>query len=207
LKRKNPYLFRAKNLATAQEVVQAVVDAFLSSQEEGLFGGFLEGLAIAACAHVFNGVKSTAAGVDLDFTRDGVRYLVAIKSGPNWGNSQQVARLRDNFRTARRILRTNARRAAVECVNGCCYGNERRDADDYMKICGAEFWELVTGEPEFYVDIIQPLGRQVERRDDEFRQAYAAAINQFTQQFIAEYCRPNGEIDWPKIVKLCCKRD
>lgn len=31
LKRKNPYLFRAKNVVTAAELVQGIVDAYLSS--------------------------------------------------------------------------------------------------------------------------------------------------------------------------------
>jgi hypothetical protein len=46
LKRKNPYLFRAKNINSAPELVLLVLDAFLSSSEEGLFGQFLEALAL-----------------------------------------------------------------------------------------------------------------------------------------------------------------
>ena len=42
VKRKNPYLFKAKNVNTASEFVMTILDAFLSSQEEGIFGGFLE---------------------------------------------------------------------------------------------------------------------------------------------------------------------
>ena len=46
LKRKNPYLFKAKNILTAQDLVKTLLDAHLSSQEETIFGDFLEGLAI-----------------------------------------------------------------------------------------------------------------------------------------------------------------
>lgn len=35
LKRKNPYLFRAKNINTASELVSGILDACLSSSEEG----------------------------------------------------------------------------------------------------------------------------------------------------------------------------
>ncbi len=38
LKRKNPYLFRAKNILTAQDLVKVLLDAHLSSQEETIFG-------------------------------------------------------------------------------------------------------------------------------------------------------------------------
>lgn len=45
LKKKNPYLFKAKNIHTAQDLVKPLLDAHLSSQEETIFGDFLEGLA------------------------------------------------------------------------------------------------------------------------------------------------------------------
>ena len=40
VKRKNPYLFKAKNINTAQDFVRIILDAFLSSQEEGILVGF-----------------------------------------------------------------------------------------------------------------------------------------------------------------------
>ncbi len=42
LKRKNPYLFRAKALDTAHDLIKSILDAYLSSQEETLFGSVLE---------------------------------------------------------------------------------------------------------------------------------------------------------------------
>jgi hypothetical protein len=83
LKRKNPYLFKAKNITTAGEMVKVLLDAHLSSQEEGIFGEFLEGLAIFINGKVFNGHKSSTEGIDLEFERDHTVFLVTIKSGPN----------------------------------------------------------------------------------------------------------------------------
>lgn len=107
LQRKNPYLFKVKSLDTAQDLVKSLLDAHLSSQEEGIFGGFLEELAIFICSRVYNGKKSLAEGIDLEFDRDKTRYIVSIKSGPNWGNSRQIARMKDDFKKAKRILGTN----------------------------------------------------------------------------------------------------
>lgn len=45
-KTQNPYLFKAKNITTTGELVKGLHDAHLSSQEEGIFGDFLEGLAV-----------------------------------------------------------------------------------------------------------------------------------------------------------------
>ena len=83
LRRKNPYLYKAKFVTNAPELVHAILDAHLSSQEEAIFGGFLEGLAIFICQRVYSGSKSSAEGIDLEFERNGIRYVVSIKSGPN----------------------------------------------------------------------------------------------------------------------------
>ena len=42
LKRKNPYLFKAKNILTAQDLVKTFLDAHLSSQEETIFTDQIE---------------------------------------------------------------------------------------------------------------------------------------------------------------------
>ena len=38
LERKNPYLFKAKYLLTAEKIIQSLVDAHISSHEETIFG-------------------------------------------------------------------------------------------------------------------------------------------------------------------------
>ena len=75
LKHKNPYLFKVKNITTAGDFIKTVLDAHLSSQEETLFGSFLEGLAIYICNYVYRGSKSSAEGIDLELEKDGQRYL------------------------------------------------------------------------------------------------------------------------------------
>src|ERR1700690_2087927 len=86
LSKKNPYLFKAKYILTAQDIIKSLTDAFISSQEEGIFGNWMEGLAIFINERVYHGRKSGILGIDLEFDLKGVRYIVTIKSGPNWGN-------------------------------------------------------------------------------------------------------------------------
>mgnify|MGYP003436144954 FL=1 len=134
LKKKNPYLFKAKNIQTAAEIVKNITDAFLSSAEESMFGDWLEGLAIYVNHLVYGGKKSAADGIDLEFDKDGVRYIVSIKSCPNWGNSGQIKKLREDFVKAKRILRTGKSNLNVIAVNGCCYGIDNNpDKGDYFK--------------------------------------------------------------------------
>jgi hypothetical protein len=202
LLRKNPYLFKAKNILTSQDLIQNLVDAYLSSQEETMFGTFLEGLAIYVCQIVHNGKKSAAEGIDLEFEKDSIKYIVTVKSGPNWGNSSQIVRMRDNFRKAKRILGTNAKKINVVAVNGCCYGRVNKiDKGEYLKLAGQQFWELISNEKEMYLRFIEPLDYIAKERNDLYIQKYSALLNKFTQQFSNEFC-VNGIIDWKKLVKF-----
>lgn len=202
LKRKNPYLFRAKNILQAQDLVRSLLDAHLSSQEEAIFGEFLEGLAIFICNKVYGGTKSAAEGIDLQFCKGHVLYIVSIKSGPNWGNSRQIAKMKDDFRKAKRVLRSSGAYTNIEAVNGCCYGkDDKPDKGDYQKLCGQLFWEFISGDSSLYIDIIEPLGHEAKKRNDEFQEAYSSIINKFTQQFIDGFCI-NGIINWKKLVEF-----
>lgn len=202
LKRKNPYLFRAKAIDTAEELVKSILDAFLSSQEEAIFGDFLEELARFVCVRAFGGAKSAAEGIDLEFVRNGTRYLVSVKSGPNWGNSQQITRMRDAFKKARKILERD-KALPIAAVNGCCYGHDSSPhKGDYEKLCGQPFWELVSGDPDLYLKIIEPLGHVARETSDEFESEYGRVVRRFTEEFKAAYCNAQGQIDWECLVRF-----
>ena len=203
LARKNPYLFKAKNQDTAHDLVKAVLDAHLSSQEEGIFGGFLEELAVFICGCVYGGKKSSAEGIDLEFEKEGIYYLVSIKSGPNWGNSRQIDRMKDDFKRAKRIRGTNTKGIKAVAVNGCCYGKDNNpDKGDYLKFCGQRFWEFISGDENLYTDIIEPLGHKAKEKNEKFQIEYAKVINKFTLEFSKEYCAPDGSILWNDLVRF-----
>lgn len=206
LKRKNPYLYKAKNVLTADEIIRSIVDAHLSSSEEGIFGDWLEGLAIFINEKVYGGWKSGIPGVDLEFDYEGRRYIVTIKSGPNWGNSSQIKRLKDDFRTAKKTLRTSNSQMNVVAINGCCYGKERNpDKGDYFKYCGQEFWKFISGEEDLFIEIIEPLGYKAKEKNETFMKSYAQMLNKFTKEFTTDYCKESGEINWEKLVKFNSK--
>jgi site-specific DNA-methyltransferase (cytosine-N4-specific) len=115
IKRKNPYLFKAKNIQTAGDLAKYILDAFLSSQEETIFGDLMENLAIHVCNKIFGGRKAEKGkfpSVDLIFKRDEKLYIVGIKSGPNWGNSDQVNIMKRNLEKAKQILKNEAKKEA-----------------------------------------------------------------------------------------------
>jgi len=202
LKKKNPYLFKAKNINDAHDLVKLLLDAHLSSQEETIFGEFLERLAIFVCGRVFDGRKSSAEGIDLEFMRDDALYIVSVKSGPNWGNSGQVKRMVENFRQAKRILRSSNTKANIQAINGCCYGRDNKpDKGDYLKLCGQEFWRFISDSDRLFVEIIEPLDYQAKERTKEFLVEYSRNLNLFTQEFMDVFCI-DGRIDWDKLVRF-----
>lgn len=203
LSKKNPYLFKAKYVLTAQDIIKSLTDAFISSREETIFGDWLEGLAIFVNEKVYRGRKSGIIGIDLEFDKDNTRYIVTIKSGPTWGNSSQIAKLVADFKTAKKTLRTSNSQLNIVAVNGCCYGRDNQpDKGDYFKYCGQKFWEFMSGDTDFYTKIIEPLGHQAKERNDDFMQSYAQMINKFTKEFADTFCKDDGSIDWDKLVRF-----
>lgn len=203
LKRKNPYLFKAKAINAAPELVTLLLDAYLSSSEEGLFGQFLEALAIFVNQMAYDGQKSSAPGIDLEFSRDSTRFIVTIKSGPNWGNSSQHRALRENFRTAARVLRQSRHISHVQAVLGTCYGKAKdTDKGDYLRICGQSFWHFISGEPDLYIDIIEPLGHEARKRNEMFDRERDHVMNRLVREFTTEFCDDSGRIDWPALVQF-----
>lgn len=215
IKRKNPYLFKAKNIQTAGDLVKDILDAFLSSQEETIFGDLLEKLAINVNKSIFNGEKAEEIkfrSIDLIFKRDNKVFIVGIKSGPNWGNADQVNTMRKNLKEAKGILREAGEKSEIVGVNGCIYGKDnvslkkhKSDSElDYLKLCGQKFWELITGDNDFYKKLIQPLDREVKKQDDLFKETYVAKINEMTKDLIELFYTKNN-LDWDKIVEYVSK--
>lgn len=203
LRRKNPYLFKAKALTTSEDIVKVLLDSHLSSNEETIFGDWLEGLAIFTNERAYGGKKSGIAGIDLEFDLGQTRYIVSIKSGPNWGNSRQIAKMKTDFTKAKQTLRTSSSGINVVAVNGCCYGkNDKPDKGEYFKYCGQRFWTFISGDQNLYTDIIEPLGKNARTKNDEFYESYSKVINIFTAEFLRDFCSQDGAIDWHKIVAL-----
>jgi len=200
---KNPYLFKAKHIMTAGELVSGLLEAFLSSSEEKLFGDFLEGLAIYIAEMTCGGHKSSAPGVDLEFINDSIHYIVSVKSGPSWGNSSQQAKLEQDLKNAVARVKQSKRGANVQSVLGICYGKTKtRYLRGYMKVVGQNFWYLISANPQLYTEIIEPIGYRAKEHNESFQGEKSKVINRFTKQFIERFCDTSGAIDWVKLVEF-----
>lgn len=202
LKKKNPYLFKAKNITTASDLIDGLLSAFLSSSEEKLFGDFLEELAIFISSRTCNGHKSVARGIDLEFINSNIHYVVSIKSGPSWGNSSQQRKLEQDLKNAVSRLKQSNLNLNVQPVLGICYGKTKTSfIRGYLKVVGQNFWYLISGDERVYTDIVEPIGFRAKQHNEFFIEEKTRIINFFTQQFLSDFSM-NGKIDWLRLVKF-----
>jgi hypothetical protein len=201
--RKNPYLFKAKNITTASELITDLLDAFLSSSEEKLFGDFLEELAVFISSKTYSGHKSSASGVDLEFFKNNIHYIVSIKSGINWGNSSQHRKLQEDLINAVKRIKQSHHAINVQSVLGICYGKTRTNyLHGYLKVVGQNFWYLISDNKELYKEIIEPIGYRAKEHNYSFRKEKSRVVNKFSKLFLNRFCDENGDIDWYKLVEF-----
>ena len=206
IKKKNPYLFKAKNILLAQDFVLSLLNAHISSSEEELFGTFLEGLAKFIATKTSNVTHVDGYGrfgIDLELIRGGKYLLIQIKSGPNWGNSSQQARQKLSFIEAIAQVRLEqGPDMEIQPILGICYGRTRT-APTYdniaVKVVGQNFWYLISGIESLYLDIIEPLGYKAKEHTEAFEKQKAQVVNKFTAEFMETFCDA-GIINWERII-------
>lgn len=174
--------------------------AYLSSSEETIFGNvFFEPLAIA----VSGGQKAVTEGMDITVDKDNVIYSIAVKSGTAVFNGDARKRQEQNFQSAAKQVQ-QARKAYVPVV-GYGYGRKRiRPGKEkfYWELAGQEFWAWPTGDPDFYLKIVQYMGATPEEYAQRFDEIYNGAENRLLREFTMEYCGAQGFIDWDKLVRF-----
>ena len=155
MKRKNPYLYRAKAMQNAAEIVESVLSAFVSSSEETIFGNcFFEPIAIAASG----GNKALAEGIDIMIQKNDINtiYAVAVKSGPSVFNADSKKRQEQNFMAASKLAQQA--KARYEAYIGYCYGKKKESGRGkpkmYRELAGKQFWAELTGDEDFYIKIM-----------------------------------------------------
>ncbi|WP_061569712.1 PmeII family type II restriction endonuclease [Caldibacillus debilis] len=204
LKRKNPYLFRAIGTQKASEIVESLLTAYMSSSDEGIFGdAFFEPLA----KYVSGGTVAPSEGVDIVMETKTTYTAIAVKSGPSVFNAQSKKRQEEDFRALGNRIRKL--RKQFDPIVGYCYGKKRqkKETAQFRELAGQAFWEELTGDPDFYLKIIQLMKNKPQEHSVEFKKAWDAAINRFTREFVETFCDENGNIDWESLVKFNSGKD
>ena len=201
MRRKNPYLFRAKAMNGASQIVDALLSALVSSSEETIFGNvFFEPIATAAA----QGQKALAEGVDIMVERNDTIYAIAVKSGTSVFNASSRKKQEQNFMAAQKLA-NQAKKRLVPIV-GYGYGRKKPSNKGlpkfYMELAGQDFWTELTGDDEFYLKLIRFMETLPEKYIEDFDTAYQKAANKLVREFTNEFRLEDGSIDWEKLVKF-----
>ena len=203
MKRKNPYLYRAKAMQSATEIVDSVLTAFVSSSEETFFGNcFFEPIAIAASG----GNKALAEGIDIMIQNNETNTIsaIAVKSGPSVFNADSKKRQEQNFTAASKLAQQA--KARYEAYIGYCYGKKKESGRGkpkmYQELAGKRFWAELTGDEDFYIKIIEYMGTMPEKYVADYKESYNRAANRLVREFANSFCREDGSIDWEKLVEF-----
>jgi site-specific DNA-methyltransferase (cytosine-N4-specific) len=52
-----------------------------------------------------------------------------------------------------------------------------------------------------------PIDKEAKKRDDNFKETYAAKINEMTKDFSGEFLTKDGHISWDKIIDFVSKKN
>ncbi len=74
-----------------------------------------------------------------------------------------------------------------------------------MKLAGQSFWHFISDDPDFYMRIIEPMGHNARAQNETFLLEYSSVLNILTARFLEGFSRPDGKIDWPKLVEFNSK--
>lgn len=117
---------------------------------------------------VLSSFGSTTSGIDIEFIDqiDGNKKYCQLKSGPNTINKDDVETIAGHFRSVIQLSRTNNLRIAhSDMIVGIIYGEPsslnghyKRLDKDFPVYIGQEFWQRLTGDEQFYHDLIRAVG-------------------------------------------------
>lgn len=205
---KNPYLYKALGLGKSSELVDQLLLARVSSSDETIFGNdFFEPLAMFTAQQYANGSNGSViatvgagAGQDLAIQTATAYLAISVKSGKNIFNSQSEKGQSGEF--AQLQARLKKLNLMFRPVIGYGYGRKKapKIATPVEKIAGQKFWELLSGESDYYLRIARAMTPFASTHADEFKIALEKKSNQLLRQFLLNFVDDGGAIDWDKIV-------
>lgn len=198
LTKKNPYLYKATGYEDASNIIKEILSAYMSSSDEGIFGdAFFEVLA----ERVSGGTVAEVEGIDIIRIKDNLYEAIAVKSGTSVFNASSRKKQIENFNSLR--ARVAKRQHVYRPIIGYGYGRKNSvDSNGITELAGQAFWEEITGNPNFFIEIIHLIGDKPQHHLIEYKQAFDAAVNRFTREFTIDFCNEDGTIDWEKLVRF-----
>ncbi len=147
------------------------------------------------CSRVLTGYGSTAQGIDVEFIDaiDGRKKYCQIKAGPNTINKDDIKTIMDHFKGVRNLARTNNTKIDIsDLIVGVFYGTKEELSQHYKKIdeeypvyVGQEFWYRITGNENFYYDLIEAIvevSEEIEKKGENEKDLLDDVIDELSKE-------------------------
>ena len=204
LLKKNPYLYRALGLSRPTELIEQLLIARISSSDETIFGNdFFEPLAVFAAQQAQRTAQVTVgagAGQDIAIETANEYLAVSVKSGTNIFNSQSEKGQSAEFNQLQARLKKLGK--MFRPIIGYGYGRKSapQKASPVERLAGQRFWELLTGEADFYLRISRAMEAFANTHATEFKTAFDAKLNALLREFMIDFVETTGQIRWDAVV-------
>jgi hypothetical protein len=120
-------------------------------------------------SNVLSSFASTTSGIDIEFIDqiDGEKKYCQLKSGPNTINKDDVETIAGHFKNIINLGKTNNLKLGFHnLIVGVIYGEKDELSSHYKRITkdynydvivGSDFWYRLTGDKDFYADLIKAI--------------------------------------------------
>ncbi len=149
---------------------------------------------ISSLAQVAGGA-SGIDGIDIEFedALDGRRKYCQCKAGPQTINKDDVATIYGHFKHLINKARLDRLPVQIDdMIVGVLYGEDQELSGHYKTIklqysvyCGAEFWEHITGDKQFYYRLAKAFGEVVEEDGIDGSKLIQKKIDEISKEIVA----------------------
>jgi hypothetical protein len=166
----NPFLYKyLANFLTGNDKPESIAKALVLPRILGTSINTSFGMKIQSLiSSLFEGLGSTTQGIDIEFIDeiDKRKKYCQLKAGPNTINKDDVVTIVNHFNGVRNLARTNNLNIGInDMIVGVIYGDHNDLSSHYKKIeqnypviVGQDFWHRLTGQENFYFELIDAIG-------------------------------------------------
>lgn len=162
------------------------------------------GSALQQVAREIAGQGTGVAGADIMLERDGRRYYIQVKSGPDTANKDIAQNIATLLNSAR------ARDPEAICLLGVCYGRaeqispiargELTNRGVGLRV-GREFWEFISGNPDCMADVLELAGAAASSADEApFAERVERRLDALAADFMIRYGRTLDDDTWARFL-------
>ncbi len=174
----NPFLwaylanFYCGNSNAESRAIVAILPRMLGTSITTTFGTAMQKFITTVMDQSYG---SGVRGIDIEYIDciDGRRKYCQVKSGPQALNRDDVKTISDHFKDLKNLARTNHMPVQTDdMVFGLLYGEKGEEnafikelEKEYVVLVGEQFWYRITGDKNFYSDLINAMFEVAEEVD------------------------------------------